>query len=769
MKRVIVVRKLAFLAALLAAACGPKPTPAPIPVLPGDGDTNVAKPPTNTKPATNDPWAGKTDLIPPPSPKPPAPVELPQIESFKLANGLQVHVIKSDRLPVVSMQVAIRAGRMQEPQARLGVAEMTGDMLVKGTKRRDALAIARAIDFVGGTISADATYEATLLSCSVLARNLPTCLELMPEMLTQPAFAEAELSRVREQAIGAIRTRMDDAGSLAAIHVQNLLWGDTHVRGWVSNEQSVQAIRREDLLAWHKAWFVPANAMLVVTGDVDPKKLKGDLERSFGGWAKGPVPPAPTFKDLGLSGSRIRLVDKPGQTLTHIRIAQFGIKHDDPRFFDTLVWNHSLGGGLQSRLFKAVHGDVTRLAATSTFDRNLDKGSFVTTTAARTPEAVATAKILISEIAKMAKDGPTEAEVTASIANIAGGYGLRFQGAADLGAALIGAELHGFGREYLSNFPIAVGKVDAASAKKSASEILDPKAFVMVMVGDAKDLEPQLKAAGWKYQKVSFTDPVNAPVIEPVKPIDPKDAAAAKTLIEEALTAKGGRAKVAALKGFRMLATGTTTIQGRTVPVDIERVFLVPDKMRIDATLAGKVKVVVAVDGNKGWQLAPDQTGAKMQLDDIAGPDMASIDFERWREPELILLKAADPNAKITLVGEQAMTKHSDPSLDGKPHLVVRLRAPQGIDINLYFNKTTKLLSRLAYTEGPVSETDDFSDYKDVKGVKVAHKRNSAGGPRTTKLDLKSVEFDPTVTATAFTKPASATAPIVPTTPLPPK
>jgi len=756
--------------AALAAACGPKPAPAPIPVLPGDGDTNVAKPPVVSKPTVPDPWAGKTNLIVAPAAKPPMPVELPAIESFKLANGLQVHVIKSDRLPVVSMQLAVRAGRMHEPQARLGVAEVAGDMLVKGTRRRDALALAKTIDFVGGTITANATFEATLLSCSVLARNLPTCLELLPEILTQPVFPESELQKVKEQAIGAIRQRLDDAGSLASAHVQNLLWGDGHVRGWITNEQSVIAIRREDLVAWHKAWFVPGNTMLIVSGDVNLTKLKSDLERAFGGWGKSPVAPAPQFKDQGLSGSRIRLVDKPGQTQTQIRIAQFGIKHDDPRFFDTLVWNYTLGGGgLSSRLSKAVRGDhpAAKSGATSSFDRNLDKGSFVAATLTRNAEAVATAKVLLAEIAKLAKDGPTDEEVTAAIANIAGGYGLRFQAAADLGAALLGAELHGFGREYLQNYPIAVGKVDAASAKKAASEILDPKAFVMVMVGDAKDLEPQLKAAGWKYQKVSFTDPINAPVVQAEVPIDPKQAQAARTLIDEALAAKGGKPKISGLKGFKMLAVGTTTIQGKTVPVEIERVFVVPDKMRIDATLAQRVKVIVAVDGKKGWQLAPDQTGTKIELNEIGPADLASIDFERWREPELILLKAADPTSKVTLVGDEKMSKHADPSLDGKAHSVVKLRSPQGIEIYLYFNKQTKLLSRLSYTEGPVSEIDDFSGYKDIKGIKVAHKRHSSGGPRTTRLDLKSIEFDPTVDAKLFEKPPPP-APAQPDAPKPP-
>ncbi|HEV7554728.1 MAG TPA: insulinase family protein, partial [Kofleriaceae bacterium] len=149
------------------AACGPKGPPTVVPILPGDGDTNTAKP-TVVKHAADDVWSGK-ELITPPAPKPPSAVELPAIEDYKLANGLQIYVIKSNKLPTVSMQLAIRAGRMAEPRARLGVSELTADMLVKGTRRRDAAALAKTIDFVGGTIAADATFEATLVSCSVLS------------------------------------------------------------------------------------------------------------------------------------------------------------------------------------------------------------------------------------------------------------------------------------------------------------------------------------------------------------------------------------------------------------------------------------------------------------------------------------------------------------------------------------------------------------------------------------------------------------------------
>ena len=747
-------RKLGALLALflVLAACGPKPAPAPVPVLPGDGDANVAKPPPAKAPTTVDAWSGRTDLIKPPAPKPPAAVELPKIEEYKLANGLQVFVVKSDRLPVASFQLAVRAGRMHEPRARLGVAEATADMLVKGTKKRDALAIAKAIDFVGGTIAADATFEATLLSCSVLAKSANTCLELLPEMLTMPTFPDAELVKVKESLLAEVRQRLDDAGAMASAQVQNLLWGNDHVRGWIPSESAIASLKRDDLVAFHKSWFVPGNTMLVVTGDVDAKKLKGDLERSFGKWAKGPVPPAPTYKEPELSGSKIRLVDKPGQSQTHVRIAQFGIKHQDPRFFDSLVWNYTLGGGaFSSRLMRVVRVEGGKTyGASSSFDRNLDKGSFVAQTFTRNSEALATTKLILAEIARMEKEGPTQAEVDAAIANIAGGYGLRFQAASDIGAALIGAELHGFGKEYLQNFPLAVGKVDVASAKKAASEVLDARAYVVVMVGDAKDIEPQLQKEGWRYEKVSFADPITPEVKAPAPVADAKAVEAARKVIDEALTAKGGKAKLAAIKAIKMTASGTSQFGPQNIPVETERTFVLPDKIRIDATLMQRVKIVIAVSGNKGWQQAPDQQTGKPTLADFGGADIKPIEFERWREPELILLKASEKDAKLTPL--------PDETIDGKPQHVISLASPMGIDLVLYIDKKTKLLTRVFYQSGGDSETDDFSDYKDVKGIKVAHKRKSAGtgnNARATDLVLKTVEIDPTVDPKLFDKPAA--------------
>jgi zinc protease len=361
--------------------------------------------------------------------------------------------------------------------------------------------------------------------------------------------------------------------------------------------------------------------------------------------------------------------------------------------------------------------------------------------------------VMLAEIAKMAKDGPSQDELTAAIVNITGAYSMRFQSAADIGAALIGAELHGFGQEYMTNFPVVVAGVAVADAKRAASEILDPKAYVVVIVGDAAQIEPQLKAEGWRYERLSHTDPITASVRPPDAPVDAKAAAAASKLIEEALAAKGGKARLTSLKGFKLFATGTTTIQGESVPVEISRVYALPDKMRIDATIKPpgaprSIVISVGIAGQTGWQRAPDQKTNENVVVDVTGNGLQTMNFERWREPELILLKAAEPTAKLTPM--------PDETLDGKACAVVRLQSPfGGVDVTLYLDKRTKLIARMSYSDGGNTENDDFSDYRDVNGVKFAHKRSSNGGGRTTTLQLKSVEVDPQIDPKIFDKPAA--------------
>ncbi|KAB2907281.1 MAG: hypothetical protein F9K40_05190 [Kofleriaceae bacterium] len=724
-----------------AVACGPKAGPPVIPSLPGDGDSNVAKPVDDGKaPVADDPWAGRTDLIKPPPPQPPSAITLPPLERFTLPNGLEVVVVKSDRLPVVSYQLMVRAGRADEPLARLGVAELTADLLPKGTRKKNALAIAKAIDLVGGLITADAGFEATWLTCQTMAKDTKVCLELLPEMLTQPSFAKDEIDKAKSAQLLDISRRLDDAGALASAHAQNLLWGNDHVRGWVTSAAHVKQLQQADLVAWHKTWFVPGNAVLAVSGDVDVARLKKDLARAFGAWKKGPVPARPRYGDEKPRGTRVRVVDKPRQTQTQIRVAQYGIRHDDTRFFPTLVWNYALGGGaFSSRLMKVVRSEGGKTyGASSAFDRNADRGMFLVTTFTRTAETVSTLELVLGEIVKMQAQGPTQEEVDAAVANLAGSYAMRVAGADDLAAALVTADLHGLSDRYVSDFPVLVGQVSREDAADAARTLLTPRDTAIVLLGEGDAIAAQLEKAKIPFERVAFDKPIGPQPVEAAPALDPRTAEAGKKVLDAALAAKGGD-KLLGLKSLRMVATGTLQAQGQTVDVEFDRKLVLPGSMRMDIRIAKQFDIAMAVVGDAGWQKSP------AGVDDIPASQMPALALQRWIDPELVLTRHRDKGTTVALL---APTK-----LDGRAVDVVKLVSAKGFEATLYIDAKTKLLVQSRYPNGGDETIETFSDYKLVDGVQVAHKRTSKSSAEAADLKVTKVEINPTIDAAIFKRP----------------
>jgi hypothetical protein len=211
---------------------------------------------------------------------------------------------------------------------------------------------------------------------------------------------------------------------------------------------------------------------------------------------------------------------------------------------------------------------------------------------------------------------------------------------------------------------------------------------------------------------------------------------------------------------------GTTTMQGQTVPIEMTRTLLMPDKTRVDIVLAGgSATFEVGIDGNVGWQRGPDDKGT-MQVVDIPASELGAVEADRWRDPELILLRHKTKGTIVTPLPDQ--------TIDKKPHAVVRVtRADKTLAVDLFIDKKTKLLARMSYKDQGVTLIDDFADYKDIQGIKVAHKRGSRGGPRASAYEVTKVEFDPRIDPTVFAKPtgdaAPAPAPDAPVEPFEPK
>ncbi|MBT8494652.1 MAG: insulinase family protein, partial [Deltaproteobacteria bacterium] len=709
------MNRLVCLLAVAIGCGGGVTSPDLVPQLPSDGDINTAKPTAGGGSSDGDPWAGRTDLITAPKSKTPSALALPKIERFKLPSGLRVIVIEDKSLPVVAIRLAVKAGRMHEGKDRVGLASFVAGMLDKGTRSRKAAKIAEAIDFVGGSLRASSDFDGSYVSCQVRSEDISTCLSLLPDVVVNPTFPKSEMKTVRENLMAEVRGRRDNAGQLATAHFVNELWGDDNPRGWVLSAKTVQGIEHKDLVAFHRTWFKPNNAVLVVAGDVNSKALPARLRAAFRTWRKGKLPEQKSVEPPALNQVRVRLVDKPDQTQSHIRVGHFGLTVGDRDFYDALIFNYALGGGaFSSRLMKVVRSEAGKTyGASSTFNKDRKRGSYWISTFTRNSETRATIDLLLQELGKMAKDGPTAKEVGDAIANIAGSYSTSFQSADAFAAALLAAELAGFGPDYVRDYALKVGNVTPDSARRAAAARLDPDDLVIVVVGNAKQVKSQLEGLG-KIEVVDYMDPVMGHERKAQKEaqsasVSQEDQAKAVGILEKALAKKGGK-RLAKVKNLELMAEAKLTVGAQSLPVKMSRVMVRPDKLQLVMEVMGG-KQIITVASKIGW--VKQEREGQSRVQEIPARDLRAARSQLWRDQELVLLRFKEKGTTAKLVESK-----------GKHH-VIDLRKGNW-QVRLFINRKSMLLDKMVYQEGGEQATEEYSNYKLVDGIRVAHRRKSA-------------------------------------------
>ena len=448
-----------------------------------------------------------------PSSRAPKPLQardssFPPYEIRTLANGLRVIVVSHHEQPAVSVRMLVRAGAAQDPRGKSGLSTLMAALLDQGTATRSAAQIADTIDYVGGALGAGAGTDLSFVNVLVMKDSFDLALDLASDIVRSPAFDAGEIDRQRQQMLSALQVNHQDPEYLAGVVIDRLIYG-FHPYGTpaAGTPESVASLTRDDLVAFHKAWFAPNNALLAIVGDLTAEEAFKGAERAFGAWARADVQ-ASTFTDPPEATRRVVLIDRPGAVQTEIRVGNIAIprKHGDYDALDLAV--KILGGEGANRLQRVLRSERQLTYGASADIQSLKRsGAIVAETDTRSDATGEALRIVVEEFWKLQRDVVNEIELLDAKAYLTGHFPLTIETPDAIALQVLNVLFYELDVKDLQTQRERVGRVSADDVQRVARNYLRPGRLSIVLVGDAKAVAPQMKGAGFpEFEQISVDD-----------------------------------------------------------------------------------------------------------------------------------------------------------------------------------------------------------------------------------------------------------------------
>ena len=417
----------------------------------------------------------------------------------KLKDGAQLLVVENHAVPLVALDVVIRAGIDDEPLDRDGLAEFLAQMLLEGTTTRTSIELEIARERLAAQLSTGAGYETITVHLNALKETLPEALALMADVLLHPAFREADIDRLRGLTLTGLQQKKGSAGALARDDFNRLIWGAKNARGLPSGgtPASIKALAATDLQRFHKAWFAPNNALISVSGDTTPDEIARLLEKAFAAWKPARLPARhhrvyPTTEARG-----IVLTDIPTASQSQVWVGWRGPKATDPETLPLQVANNVLGGLFTSRLNRNLreekafsYGVKSRLSFYGDSGTMLAAGGIV---AQHTAEALGEYE---KELEKLRNGEIGDEELSRAKQAIIRGLPSILETNDAVASAMAGLVTTGLPLDYFAKLPARVEAVTKAEVIKAIDTHVTPKSWQIVVVGPAASNKEPLEKLG---------------------------------------------------------------------------------------------------------------------------------------------------------------------------------------------------------------------------------------------------------------------------------
>lgn len=413
----------------------------------------------------------------------------PKIETWTTAKGARVLFVPVPDLPILDVRLVLDAGSARDGE-RSGLASLTAGMLTQGAGDWDADAIAERIESVGAQLATGASRDSATLSLRTLTDQpaMDKTLATAAKILSAPSFRDADFERVRENRLVGLRQDEQDPGTIGSKAICRKIFRDhPYAPDPAGTLETVAALRRDDLLEFHRRYYVASNAVVAIVGAVTRAQAEDLAEDLTAGLDRGEAPPKlPAVPNL--SDAVLEQLDFPSSQ-THIYAGQPGMRRLDPDYFPLYVGNHILGGsGLVSLLSEEVREKRgLSYSVYSYFLPMSQRGPFLMGLQTKNDQVARAREVMMETVRRFREEGPTAEELEAAIKDITGGFPLRIAGNRKIVGYLAVIGFYGLPLDYLDRFNDRVSAVTAEQIRDAFIRRINPDRLATVIVGPRED------------------------------------------------------------------------------------------------------------------------------------------------------------------------------------------------------------------------------------------------------------------------------------------
>jgi zinc protease len=441
------------------------------------------------------PRSESPSAVPPLAPA--RPVIWPPRVHKTLSNGLEIVLVESHGLPKFTGELFFRSGNSVVALSTPGLADMTATVARTGTTKRTSREIEEDLRRMGSDLSSGAGADNSVISFGGLVEFSNELLGLVSELARQASFPADEFERERRQLIEGLRIERTTPGFLASERFRRVLFGN-HPYGTISpTEDQVANYRVEQLKDFYQRYYRPANALLVMVGDFEPRAMLAQVEQIFGSWAGNPGEGAPDPALPELRGRRVYLVHLPGSVQTQLLIGNRAITRKHPDWLRLTLANSIYGGAFNSRLVMNIREDKGYTYSPRSGAHPLRQhGYFSIGAAVRNDVVAATLTEIFYEIDRMRTTPVGEEELDDARSYLTGVFSLGLATQDGLAGQLATATLEKLPGDYLETYRERVLKLTAADVLDAAQKYFDSADAQIVIVGDRAQIEAQAAQFG---------------------------------------------------------------------------------------------------------------------------------------------------------------------------------------------------------------------------------------------------------------------------------